>query len=107
VCLARRERCGEGVLPPPSDGDEHVRIAPMDRQSQWYDLHRAVDKGGQTRDFLRTPPRDERAAMPFLTQAIRRHGVPQKSTIEGSEATAAALRSDNREHGTARIRRVK
>jgi putative transposase len=45
--------------------------------------------------------------MPFLTQAIRRYGVLQKITIDGSEANAAALRSDNQEHGTAIIHRVK
>jgi putative transposase len=70
-------------------------ISPMYRESQWYYLYRAVDKGGQTIDFLLTPQRDERAAMRFLTQAIRRHRVPQKITIDGSEANAAALRSDN------------
>jgi hypothetical protein len=37
--------------------------------------------------------------MPFLTQAIRRQGVPQKITIDGSEANAAALWSYNQEHG--------
>jgi len=79
----------------------------MYRESQWYYLYRAVDKGDQTIDFLLTPQRDERAAMRFLTQAIRRHGVPQKITIDGSEANAAALRSDNQEHGTTIIRRVK
>jgi hypothetical protein len=32
VCLARRERCGEGVLPLPSDGDEHVQRPPRRRR---------------------------------------------------------------------------
>jgi putative transposase len=80
----------------------------MYRESQWYYLHRAVDKGGQTIDFLRTPQRDEGAAMRFLTQAIRRHGVPHKITIDGSEANAAAIRGYNEVHGTAIIiRQVK
>ena len=55
-----------------------------------------------------TEPRDEPAAKRFLTQAIRRHGVPEKITIDGSEANAAAIRSYNAEHGTAiEIRQIK
>jgi putative transposase len=77
-------------------------------KGQWYYLYRAVDKTGQTIDFLLTDHRDERAATRFLTQAIRRHGVPEKVTIDGSEANAAAIRSYNEEHGTAiAIRQVK
>jgi putative transposase len=70
-------------------------------KGQWYYLYRAVDKMGQTIDFLLTAQRDERAAMRFLTKAIRRHGVPETITIDGSEANAAAIRSYNEEHGTA------
>jgi putative transposase len=52
--------------------------------------------------------RDERAAKRFLTKVIRRHGVPEKITIDGSEANAAAIRSYNAEHGTeVIIRQVK
>jgi putative transposase len=66
-----------------------------------------VLRRGQTIDFLLTEQRDERAAMRFLTQAIRRHGVPEKITIDGSEANAA-IRSYNEAHGTAIIiRQVK
>jgi putative transposase len=59
-----------------------------------------VDKYGQTIDFLLTVPRDTEAALRFLTQAIRRHGVPETITIDGSEANEAAIRSYNEEHGT-------
>ena len=77
-------------------------------KGQWYYLYRAVDKTGQTIDFLLTEQRDERAAKRFLTKAIRRHGVPAKITIDGSEANAAAIRSSNQEHGTTIvIRQVK
>jgi putative transposase len=40
-------------------------------KGQWYDLYRAVDKTGQTIDFLRTEKRDERVAKRLLTKAIR------------------------------------
>ena len=77
-------------------------------KGQWYYLYRAVDKTGQTIDFLLTEQRDEQAAKRFLTKAIRRHGVPEKITIDGSAANEAAIKSYNEEHGTAiGIRKVK
>jgi putative transposase len=77
-------------------------------KGQWRYLYRAVDKHGQTIDFLLTEKRDEQAATRFLTKAIRRHGVPEKITIDGSEANAAAIRGYNEAHGTAiGIRQVK
>jgi putative transposase len=77
-------------------------------KGEWRYLYRAVDKCGQTIDFLLTEQRDERAAMRFLTKAIRRHGVPEKITIDGSEANAAAIKHDNEEYGTTiLIRQVK
>ena len=77
-------------------------------KGQWNYLYRAVDKTGQTIDFLLTAQRDEPAARRFLTKAIRRHGVPEKITIDGSEANAAAIRGYNEAHGTAIIiRQVK
>ena len=77
-------------------------------KGQWYYLYRAVDKTGQTIDFLLTEHRDEAAALRFLKKAIRRHGVPEKITIDGSAANAAASRSYNKEHGTTiMIRQVK
>jgi putative transposase len=77
-------------------------------KGQWRYLYRAVDKMGQTIDFLLTKERDEQAAKRFLTKAIRRHGVPEKITIDGSAANEAAIKSYNEEHGTAiAIRKVK
>jgi putative transposase len=77
-------------------------------KGEWRYLYRAVDKSGQTIDFLLTEQRDQEAARRFLTQAIRRHGVPEKITIDGSEANAAAIKRYNDEHGTAiLIRQVK
>ena len=77
-------------------------------KGQWYDLYRAVDKTGQTIDFLLTEQRDEEAALRFLKKAIRRHSVPEKITIDGSAANEAAIKRYNEEHGTAiAIRKVK
>jgi putative transposase len=75
---------------------------------EWRYLARAVDKMGQTIDCLLTEQRDEHAATRFLTKAIRRHGVPETIPSAGSEANAAAIRSDNDAHGPAIIiRQVK
>jgi putative transposase len=55
---------------------------------------------GQERETLLC---DERAAPRFLTKALRRHGIPETITIDGSEANAAAIRGYNEAHGTAII----
>jgi transposase-like protein len=67
-----------------------------------------VDKHGHTIDFLLTEQRDQEAALRFLEKAIRRHGVPETITIDGSEANASAIKRYNTEHRTAIIiRQVK
>jgi putative transposase len=104
---------------PPLEEAFHRRKRPVGRswrmdetyirvKGKWRYLYRAVDKTGQTIDFLLTEHRDTEAALRFLTQAIHRHGVPDKITIDGSEANAAAIKRYNEEHGTAIIiRQVK
>ena len=62
-------------------------------------MSRVVDKHGHTIDCLLTAQRDKEAALRLLKKAIRRNGVPETITIDGSEATAAALKSFNEEHG--------
>ena len=61
-----------------------------------------------TIDFLLTEHRDKEAALRFLKKAVRRHGVPETITIDGSDANEAAIKSYNEEHGTnISIRQVK
>ena len=55
-------------------------------KGQWRYLYRAVDKQGQTIDFLLTEHRDKEAALRFLKKAIRRNGLPETITIDGSDA---------------------
>src|SRR5881296_2935810 len=69
-------------------------------KGEWQYLYRAVDKQGQTIDFLLTEQRDQEAALRFLKKAIRRHGVPEKITIDSSDANEAAIKSYNEAHGT-------
>ena len=68
-------------------------------RGQWRYLYRAVDKSGQTIDFLLTAHRDRDAALRFPGKAIRRHNVPETSTVDGSGANAAAIQGDNAAHG--------
>ena len=77
-------------------------------KGQWRYLYRAVDKYGQTIDFLLTEHRDTEAALRFLKKAIRRNGLPETITIDGSDANEAAIKRYNggtRYHH--RIRQVK
>jgi transposase-like protein len=70
-------------------------------KGQWRYWYRAVDKTGQTIDFLLTEQRDEAAALRFLEKATRRHGIPEKITVDGSAANEAAIKRCNEECGTA------
>jgi putative transposase len=62
-------------------------------------LYRAVDKAGQTVDFLLISHRDKKAALRFFRKAVRQHGLPDKVTIDKSGANAAALESLQKETG--------
>jgi len=59
---------------------------------QWKYLYRAVDKLGQTVDFLLTAKRDVAAARRFFERAIDLHDVPTSVTIDRSGAHTAAVR---------------
>src|SRR5499433_924260 len=77
-------------------------------KGEWRYLYRAVDKYGETIDFLLTEQRDKEAALRFLKKAIRRNGLPETITIDGSDANEAAIKRYNEEHGTTiAIRQVK
>ena len=70
-------------------------------KGKWAYLYRAVDKEGQTIDFLLTPHRDRDAAEAFLYKAIRTQGLPEKITIDKSGANTAAITRYNKTHKTA------
>jgi transposase-like protein len=57
----------------------------------WTYLYRAVDKEGQTVDFLLTAHRDKAAAKRFFAKAMRHHGIPEKVTMDKSGANKAAI----------------
>ena len=59
---------------------------------QWKYLYRAVDRMGDTVDFLLTAHRDEAAARRFFERAINKHDLPASITIDKSGANTAAVR---------------
>ncbi len=68
-------------------------------KGQWKYLYRAVDKAGQTVDFLLTARRDKKAALRFFRKAAGQHGLPEKVTIDKSGANAAAVEALQEETG--------
>ena len=66
---------------------------------EWKYLYRAVDRNGDTVDFLLRARRDQAAARAFLERAIDLHGVPQKITIDKSGANTAAILSIQADSG--------
>ena len=69
-------------------------------KGQWKYLYRAVDKVGNTVDFLLTAKRDRKAALRFLRKAIDQCGMPQKIIIDKSGANTAAIDDYNTDHET-------
>jgi putative transposase len=77
-------------------------------KGQWRYLYRAVDRDGQTIDFLLTAHRDKKAALRFFKKAIHQHGLPDKVTIDKSGANKAAIEALQEETGhTIEIRQSK
>ena len=70
-------------------------------KGQWKYLYRAVDRDGQTIDFLLTAHRDKKAARRFFKKALRQHGLPDKVTIDKSGAHTAAIEALKEETGHA------
>jgi len=66
---------------------------------QWKYLFRAVDRDGDTVDFLLRAKRDHAAARAFFERAIDLHGVPEKITIDKSGANTAAITSIQADSG--------
>jgi transposase-like protein len=75
----------------PVDSSWRVDETYIKVKGQWRYLYRAVDKQGQTVDFLLTKNRDKAAAVRFFMKAISNHEVPEKITLDGSQASHQAV----------------
>jgi len=73
---------------------------------QWKYLYRAVDKAGQSVDFLLTAHRGKKAARRFFRKALCQQGLPEKVTIDKSGANLAALEALQEESGASRSARA-
>ena len=69
-------------------------------KGQWKYYYRAVDKQGQTIDFLLTATRDKKAASRFLRKASNENGKPSRVNMDQSGANNAGLKQVNRDNKT-------
>jgi putative transposase len=74
--------------------ETYIKVA-----GQWKYLYRAVDKKGDTVDFLLRAKRDHAAARAFFESAIGRHDMPEKITIDKSGSNTAAIVSIQADSG--------
>ena len=64
-------------------------------KGEWVYLYRALDKNGDTLEFMLSAKRDEKAARKFFKKTIGKHGLPEKVNIDKSGANEAALLTIN------------
>lgn len=77
---------------------------------KWIYLYRAVDKYGNTIDFLLRQKRDASAAKAFFKRAIRNNGEPEKVSMDKSgsnKAAVTAINKDKPEEEKIEIRQIK
>ncbi|NQY44026.1 MAG: IS6 family transposase [Legionellales bacterium] len=85
--------------------ETYIKVAGKDRY-----LYRAVDKQGNTIDFLLTKRRMKGSAQKFLNKAISNNGKPRVINIDKSGANTAGIKTWNKRSFTrkkVKIRRVK
>lgn len=64
-------------------------------KGRWTYLYRAVDRDGQTLDFMLSDRRDLLAARSFFRRAISANGVPERVVIDKSGANLGGLQAVN------------
>ena len=64
-------------------------------RGKWTYLYRAVDRDGQTLEFMLSENRDTAAACRFFKRAVATNGVPERIVIDKSGANLAGLQSIN------------
>lgn len=85
------EKCWQAYERPVGDswrvGETYLKVG-----GQWMYLYRAVDKQGKTVESYISRTRGVTAAKAFFRKALKRHGEPRVITLDGFQATHAALR---------------
>ncbi len=65
-------------------------------RGEWTYLYRAVDKFGQTLDFMLSKRRNKTEATKFFARALEANGLPRKNVIDRSGANTAGINAINR-----------
>jgi putative transposase len=65
-------------------------------KGQWCYLYRAVDRDGNSVDFLLTKRRQRMSAQSFLIRAIKHNGVPELINIDKSGSNISAIKVYNK-----------
>ena len=71
--------------------ETYVRV-----RGKWTYLYRAVDKAGNTLDFMLSERRNGPAATRFFAKSLSSNGIPNKIVIDKSGASAAGIREVNK-----------
>lgn len=71
-------------------------------RSKWVYLYRAVDRDGQTLDFMLSERRDLAAAHRFFKKAIVTNGVPEKIVID-NERSQSGCQHDPENHRNGKL----
>ncbi len=71
--------------------ETYVRV-----KGKWQYLYRAVDKHGNTLDFMLSERRNTAAATKFFAKALENNGIPEKIVIDKSGANKAGIREINK-----------
>lgn len=89
--IDKRVRCRKK----PVNGSWRMDETYIKLNGKWVYLYRAVDKQGNTIDFLLRAKRDAIAAKAFFRKAFKQHGRPDKVTVDKSGSNKAALDACN------------
>ncbi|MDX8355876.1 IS6 family transposase [Cognatiyoonia sp. IB215182] len=65
-------------------------------RGEWVYLFRAIDREGQTLDFMLSEKRDTKAAKAFFANALSHNGIPNRITIDKSRSNAAGIKEINK-----------
>ncbi|MDP5219867.1 IS6 family transposase [Ruegeria sp. 2205SS24-7] len=65
-------------------------------RGEWVYLYRAVDRDGQTFDFMLSEKRDTKSAKKFFANALHNNGIPKRITIDQSRSNAAGIKEINK-----------